>query len=280
MTKAAARVRPAVPRAVAACAQARLRARARPPSDHPAAGGFGTRLERLGLTSAELTEGARALARECRPLGARATVRVARALVRGGTFEGGLLACLLLERHPAAAASLGAPEVERLAGRPDNWVSADTFACLLAGPAWRRGQVSDARVRRWARSRDRWWRRIALVSTVPLNLRSRGGTGDVPRTLRLCARLVSDRDDMVVKALSWALRVAAGREPAAVRAFLGRHRAALAARVVREVTSKLATGRKNPRRPALAPGSRSAPRRPAGARAPGRPGERRRAGRR
>jgi len=60
--------------------------------------------------------------------------------------------------------------------------------------------------------------------------------------------LVHDADDMVVKALSWALRELAKRDPQAVSAFLTKHEAALAARVVREVRNKLTTGRKNPRR--------------------------------
>ena len=41
---------------------------------------------------------------------------------------------------------------------------------------------------------------------MPLNLRAAGGTGDAERTLAVCAQLAADRDDMVVKALSWALR--------------------------------------------------------------------------
>ena len=60
--------------------------------------------------------------------------------------------------------------------------------------------------------------------------------------------LIADRDDMVVKAMSWALREVAKRDPAAARRFLAEHRDALAARVVREVGNKLATGLKNPRR--------------------------------
>jgi 3-methyladenine DNA glycosylase AlkD len=107
--------------------------------------------------------------------------------------------------------------------------------------------VSDAWNARWARSRDRWLRRIALVSTVPLNLPSRGGRGDVPRTLCVCRMLVADHDDRVVKALSWALREAAKRDPAAVRRFLTRHRASIAPRAAREVTNKLETGLKTPK---------------------------------
>ena len=85
------------------------------------------------------------------------------------------------------------------------------------------------------------------MSTVPLNLRAAGGRGDAPRTLAICCSLVADRDDMVVKALSWALRQLVVWDPNAVHAFLDAHDKALAARVRREVRNKLETGLKNPR---------------------------------
>jgi 3-methyladenine DNA glycosylase AlkD len=124
----------------------------------------------------------------------------------------------------------------------------DTFGCYVAGPAWHQGQLADAVVHGWAASQDRWWRRAALVSTVALNCRARGGRGDTARTLAVCERLVEDRDDMVVKALSWALRELAKRDAPAVRQFLDAHGARLAGRVRREVESKLTTGLKLSRR--------------------------------
>ena len=53
---------------------------------------------------------------------------------------------------------------------------------------------------------------------------------------------------MVVKALSWALRELAKREPAAVYRFLEAAGESVASRVRREVSNKLATGLKNPKR--------------------------------
>jgi 3-methyladenine DNA glycosylase AlkD len=128
-----------------------------------------------------------------------------------------------------------------------SWGEVDTFAGYVAGPAWREHRIPDALIQRWARSRDRWWRRAALVSTVPLNRRSSGGTGDAPRTLKICRMLVRDRDDMVVKALSWALRDLSKRDRRSVELFLKRFREVLPARVNREVRNKLRTGLKNPR---------------------------------
>jgi 3-methyladenine DNA glycosylase AlkD len=81
---------------------------------------------------------------------------------------------------------------------------------------------------------------------VPLNTKARGGSGDAIRTLKICETLIADRDDMVVKAMSWALRALATRDPKTVRTFLRTHGTALAPRVIREVNNKLNTGLKNP----------------------------------
>jgi len=152
----------------------------------------------------------------------------------------------LVRYHRGAFASVGEVELEALGQGIDSWSRVDSFARTLAGPAWLRGQVSDGPIRRWAHSADRWWRRAALVSTVALNVRSKGGYGDTPRTLAVCRLLAADQDDMVVKALSWALRELVPHDPEAVRAFLDEYDDVLAARVKREVRNKLATGLENP----------------------------------
>ncbi len=69
----------------------------------------------------------------------------------------------------------------------------------------------------------------------------------MPRTLEVCRMLANDHDDMVAKALSWALRELVRHDAGAVQAFLLEHEHVLAARVRREVRNKLTTGLKNPR---------------------------------
>jgi 3-methyladenine DNA glycosylase AlkD len=163
-------------------------------------------------------------------------------------FEYRFVAYELIAYHKSALRSLHKNELELLGQGICSWGDVDTFACYLAGPAWREHQVPDELIHRWAHSDDRWWRRAAVVCTVALNNTARGGSGDTTRTLDVCRILVSDRDDMVVKAMSWSLRELSRRDPEAVRAFLLEYKGMLAPRVVREVNTKLTTGLKNPRR--------------------------------
>lgn len=149
-----------------------------------------------------------------------------------------------------AALALTPDEVESLLPRLHDWNSTDCFGCFVSGVAWREGVLRDAMILRWTKSDDRWTRRAALVSTVPLNLPARGATapnGEADKTLAICEALIGDRDDMVVKALSWALRTLASKDRRAVEAFVKKHKPRLAARIIRETTNKLTTGLKNPR---------------------------------
>lgn len=170
-----------------------------------------------------------------------------RALVLEAAYElierppfGRFIAFELVRFHAATLQRINLAEVEALGRGISSWADVDTFAIYVSGPAWSHGRITDAAVKRWAKSADRWWRRAALVSTVP--------SSSAIRTLPICEMLLRDRDDMVVKAMSWALRALAKCEPKETKRFLDAHRDELAARVLREVGNKLTTGLKNPRK--------------------------------
>jgi DNA alkylation repair enzyme len=186
----------------------------------------------------------RQISRELRSHDPELVIRIALLLVerdlvpRWFAFE-------LLNHHPALAV-LQRRDIERLGRGMATWGDVDAFATYISGPAFREGQLEGRTIRTWAKSDDRWWRRATLVSTVPLNSTARGGSGDADRTLAICDLLLRDRDDMVVKAMSWALRELAKKEPARVDAYLAKNSELLAPRVLREVRNKLRTGLKNP----------------------------------
>jgi 3-methyladenine DNA glycosylase AlkD len=189
----------------------------------------------------------RKLSKEIAQLKREGVMALALELVTSGDANARWVGYELVLHHAGARDGISAREVERLGEGMASWSAVDCFGCYVSGPAWREGRISDALIQRWARSKDRWWRRAALVSTIPLNVRAQGGKGDAKRTLMVCKLLMDDRDDMVVKALSWALRALSVREPCEVARFIKENEDRLAALVKREVRNKLATGLKNPR---------------------------------
>jgi 3-methyladenine DNA glycosylase AlkD len=206
------------------------------------------RVSRLGArTTADLRGVRRAVTRALRGADPSVVLALADRLVSRDGPHDRFFAYELITSHPRTMARLRAADLKRLGRGIDSWGDVDTFACYVAGPAWRARQIPDAEIARWVRSSDRWWRRAGVVSTVALNNKARGGTGDAPRTLAICELALGDADVMVVKALSWALRELAKRSPADVDRFLRKHDAQLPALVRREVWSKLRTGVKSGR---------------------------------
>jgi len=174
---------------------------------------------------------------------AEEVLAIARAVEGDAGQTGKWVAYELIRFHPGAFAAITERDIADYAGRLASWYAVDAFGTILAGPLWAKGRLSDAFVEAWSGSDDRWLRRSALVATVGLNARA----GDAARTLAICRRLAADRDDMVEKAVSWALRFLSQRDRPSVERFMVEMDGKLAARVVREVRNKLRTGLKTPR---------------------------------
>ena len=170
-------------------------------------------------------------------------VAIAEALEAVSPQEGKWLAYELIRHHKGALAEVSQLLVERFAGRAASWCAVDALGTTLTGPLWAKGRLPDALFDAWSRSENRWLRRSALVATVGLN----ASGADPGRTLPLCLRLADDRDDMVEKAVSWALRYLSQRDRDAVVAFMDEHGGEFRARVRREVRNKLTSGLKNPK---------------------------------
>jgi 3-methyladenine DNA glycosylase AlkD len=152
----------------------------------------------------------------------------------------------LIASHHGAYRLLTETRPESLGRGLNSWSAVDTFARMLAGPAWRDRLIPDTLIPKRARSPQRRGRRAALVSTVALNARSERAQRDVRRTLRVCRRLVDDHDGMLEKALSWAHRELIVHDRRTVEAFLEANEACLGSSVKREVRSRMQTGLKTP----------------------------------
>lgn len=82
-----------------------------------------------------------------------------------------------------------------------------------------------------------WERRIAIVATLALLK-----TGHVQTTFRIAETLLSDRHDLIHKAVGWALREAGKVDSEALRGFLRKHYSALPRTALRYAIEKFPPG--------------------------------------
>lgn len=206
---------------------------------------FPTSMEYLGVRSPEMKELLKQWWIEMKTWPEEKLITFSKELIDARIFECNQVAFEILWKNKNALNKLNLTDLEHLGKNMDNWATTDAFSVLISGYAWRNNQITDNDILNWLKSDNRWWRRAAVVSTVSLNLRSRGGTGDTKRTLMICKKVIHDRDDMIVKALSWALRELSKSDKKAVEEFMQIYDEQLAGRVRREVYTKLETGKKN-----------------------------------
>lgn len=171
-------------------------------------------------------------------------IQFSKELVATRIFECNQLAFELLSKNKNALSLLKLKDLEELGKNMDNWATTDCFSVMISGWTWRENQISDADVLNWLETGNLWWRRAAIVSTVALNLRSRGGKGDAFRTLMICEKVIADREKLIVKALSWALRELSKSDKQAVVSFMAKYDTKIAPLAKREIYTKLETGRK------------------------------------
>jgi len=85
-----------------------------------------------------------------------------------------------------------------------NWATTDAICGALLGPLIVRHPKLDARMRAWARHPNMWVRRASIVGLIP---RARRG-GSLDLLYEIARRLHRDSEDLIQKAVGWALREA------------------------------------------------------------------------
>jgi 3-methyladenine DNA glycosylase AlkD len=100
----------------------------------------------------------------------------------------------------------------------NNWDPVDSSAPQIVG-AWL-SRRSRAPLRKLARSRSLWERRVAIIATYHFIKE-----GDLTETFAIAEILLNDEHDLIHKAVGWMLREAGKRDAAAERRFLARRAA-------------------------------------------------------
>ena len=201
--------------------------------------------EVVGVSNPDMKEVIKALREKYNTWDNSQWIALCKELVKRDIFECQVIAYELIGRNKKLLNALSYKDLMDLWRNLDNWASVDHYTVGIFGVLWGKGVVNDQHIEKLLTSDNFWDRRVAVVSTVALNLKSRGGTGDTPRTISVCEKVVDDREDLIRKALSWALRELSKRDPQAVRDFLDKYQNRLAGLVIREVNHKLDFGTKN-----------------------------------
>lgn len=206
---------------------------------------FPTSQQVMGVTNPDIHALLKEIKAKYGPGSPGAWIDLCKALVATGIFECQVLAYEMIGRDRKLLDALEYKDLSELGQNLDNWASVDHYTVGIFGVLWGKGVVKDSHIDKLLESDNFWERRVAVVSTVALNLKSRGGKGDTPRTIDVCERVVDDHHDMIQKALSWALRELSKRDRETVCSFMERYKNRLANRVLREVNHKLDFGTKN-----------------------------------
>lgn len=100
----------------------------------------------------------------------------------------------------------------------NNWDLVDSSAPAIVG-----GYLLDRPrnpLHKWARSRNLWERRIAIIATQHFIRHD-----DFAETLAICETLLSDTEDLIHKATGWMLREVGGRDRPTLVKFLDQYHA-------------------------------------------------------
>ncbi len=185
---------------------------------------FPTSMKVIGVSNPDLKSVIKVLRGRMLNWNERDWIELCKGLVAADIFECQVLAFEIIGRDKRLLNQLKFEDLTDLGQHLDNWASVDHYAVGIHGVLWGKGVVQDREIERLLGSENHWERRVAVVSTVALNLKSRGGSGDTPRTIKVCERVVDDRQEMIQKALSWALRELSKRDRNAVIEFMERNR--------------------------------------------------------
>lgn len=206
---------------------------------------YPTAMKVIGVTVPNEKEILKELKTQTKLFTGREKLELAKELVETNVFECQHIAYEFIGNDKNALNELTENDINDFGKNLDNWVSVDCYSAYLVGYAWRENKISDKKIHAYLKSDNFWIRRIPLVATVSLNQKARGGTGDTKRTLEVCLKAINDHNDMINKALSWALRELAKIHKEPVIKFIEEYKDSLHPRVLREVNNKIKTGTKN-----------------------------------
>ncbi len=147
-----------------------------------------------------------------------------------------------LERASRKGPATLLPLIEVLVRNRSWWDTVDSLSACAANLIVAHPELAGE-MDRWVADPDIWIARVAILHQL-----GRGAKTDEGRLFRLCLARADEREFFIRKAIGWALRDYAWRNPDAVDTFVSAHRDDLSALTIREATKNLTNARAAPRR--------------------------------
>jgi 3-methyladenine DNA glycosylase AlkD len=198
-----------------------------------------------GLRVWQIREIVRAWRREHREAAMDDLLPLVEALWGGESREERLVALELPQHYPDVLSQLTWRHFDRWRRDLGNWELTDVLAVGVLGPwvAFSPDQ-REQHLCNLVQDQDIWSRRLGLVSVVGLR-RARTKADLLALGLGLVDQVKGECDRTITRAISWVLRELGHEHPREVTAYLEANVSLLPKYVVREVTNKLTTGRKD-----------------------------------
>jgi len=97
-----------------------------------------------------------------------------------------------------------------------NWATTDALCGMLTGPLLVKHPELAVRMRAWSKDRNMWVRRASIVGLLPLIRAS----GEIGLVYEIAKQLHPDPNDLIHKAVGWALREAGKIDPRRLERYL------------------------------------------------------------
>ncbi|HEX8753041.1 MAG TPA: DNA alkylation repair protein [Solirubrobacterales bacterium] len=202
------------PQREATAIEARLRALGDPERAANEARYLKSERRHLGVRVPEVRREARATAKSVTTR--RQLTALARALWDSPVHERRCCAAYLLQARAELLAPADLALLERLIREAETWALVDVLAASVVGPLLLAHPEAAERIDRWARDRDFWVRRAALLSQLPAAREGRS----LQRFFRYADAMLEEREFFIRKAIGWVLREASKSRPEEVYLWL------------------------------------------------------------
>ncbi len=123
--------------------------------------------------------------------------------------------------------------------RVNNWDLVDASASKILGQAILDGVIHEELLDTLADSKTMWERRVAIIATMAMIRK-----GEYDSTLRIAKKLLGDKEDLMHKAVGWALREVWKKDPARCEEFLLAHYPRLPRTTLRYAIERMEEGKR------------------------------------